>query len=209
MAGISLNRVGGTTGWHITPENAQNLVDAFNAAARLGCECHCSAVPSGPDPSAPGLYIVQWSFNLTPHGETTKSGGIGDWIVYEAGTARLYRWPDMPSTFTTEEVPLDWAATMSAPILEALPGLTARLTFPQPTSPNGPFNYTFSGGTPGADPAPITPISRPVVNADGNLFAEFTGLSEGAQYDAVVTVTTPYPDITATSVTSNTITAGS
>lgn len=209
MTGVDLNRIGGKTqGWHIVPDNAQGLVDAFNAAARLGCECICRAYPLAPDPASPGLYVVNWSLSLTPRGEVTKTGGVGDWIVYETGTARLYHWPDMPSTFTTSQVPLEWAALSTPPHLDARPGLVARLTFPQPTSPNGPFNYTFLGGAAGGNLGPITSTSdTPEVHDNGDLFVEFAGLTADTQYQAAVTVTTPYPDISATSPPSNTMTA--
>jgi hypothetical protein len=116
-------------------------------------------------------------------------------IVYGKGTGQVGNALDFVDTFTAN-TPLAWAATTTAPVATAEAGLTATLTFPQPTSADGPFTYALNGPGTGT-------FSQPDTN--GQITCTITGLTAG-QASWTVGVSTPYSGVGATSVASNTIT---
>lgn len=121
----------------------------------------------------------------------------GDWLCADT-TGVKGMTNDAYAAQFTQNVPIEWAATTTPPQAVAGAGLTATLTFPQPTSANRPFTYTADG--PGT-------IGEFVTAPDGTVTAQVTGLADGAECSWTITVNTQYPGVTATSVASNTITA--
>jgi hypothetical protein len=118
-------------------------------------------------------------------------------IVYGKGTGQVGNALDFVNTFT-DNTPVVWAATTAAPVATAEAGLTATLVFPQPTSADGPWTYALNGPGTGTFSAP---------DANGNVTANITGLTEGASSSWTITVNTTYTGVTATSVATVAVTA--
>jgi hypothetical protein len=113
---------------------------------------------------------------------------------------RIIKAADMNKSGLTVDVPIVWDATTNPPVAAAGPNGTATLTFPPPSSPNGPFTYGLAangGGTFGAQE----------VDVAGNLVFPITGLTAGQEYSWTPNVTTQYSDDgTVNALPSNTIT---
>jgi len=169
-------------------------------------------------------YPGGWRIKLSRANDADQFAYQGDWIMAtDVGYSDIDGWQvrsvsrayiygvsaGLPGTAVdfvdmfTAITPLVWTPV---PNLTAESGLTAALSFLQPTSPNGPFTYVVNltdvtaNTTTGSTPTPS-------VDASGNVTMTISGLIEGHEYRATVTVNTQYPGITATSEVTNTITA--
>ncbi|ORV87023.1 hypothetical protein AWC11_16505 [Mycobacterium interjectum] len=124
--------------------------------------------------------------------------------IYGFSTGLVGTATDFVNTFTAN-TPIVWAATTTAPTATAETGLSMQLAFPQPTSADGPFTYSYTltdqTASTTAEPVGFTPTL-----VDGNAAAAIPDLTEGHEYSATVTVTDHYGQ-TATSLASNTVTA--
>jgi hypothetical protein len=107
----------------------------------------------------------------------------------------------------TANVPLVWPTDV--PSLTAQGGLTATLSFLQPTSPNGPFTYVVNLTDVTANTTTEITPTTPSMDPSGNVTISIPVPVEGHEYRATVTVNTQYPGVTATSEVTNTITAAS
>lgn len=125
-------------------------------------------------------------------------------IVYGRGAGQVGTATDFINTFTAD-TPLAWAP--SAPTASAQTGSELVLSFPAPTSADGPWTwqYTLTDHTANTTGSPTT-FTPTTSSPDGNLVATITGLTAGHDYTATVTCTDHYSH-TATSPASDTVTA--
>jgi hypothetical protein len=174
-----------------------------------------------------------WRIKLTRPNEPELIAYPNDWIlVTDAGyddqngwqiqsTSRAYvygrstgmsgtaaNFVDMFTIKPDNDNPLEWPATdTSPPLLMAQPGLTMLLTFSQPVSANGPFDYTVNL----TDITDNTTVDlTPQWDMDDNGLVSMTipDLIELHEYSATVDVkSTKYTGVTATSTESTRATA--
>lgn len=151
----------------------------------------------------PGDWILVTDATYTDEdGWTVQSTSRA--TVYGVSAGLVGTASDFVSTFTSN-TPIVWVSTATAPTATAETGLSMQLAFPQPTSADGPFTYSYTltdhTASTTAEPVAFTPTVT-----DGNCTDTITGLTEGHEYSATITVTDHYSQ-TATSLASNTVTA--
>ena len=160
--------------------------------------------PSLPDQVAwPGDWILVTDATYDNTTQQWTVASTTQAIVYGTGTGQVGTPADFINTFTADTT-LAWAA--SAPTASAQTGSELVLSFPAPTSADGPWTWEHTltdhtSNTTGS-PTAFTPTTGP----DGNLTTTLTGLTVGHDYSATVTCTDHYSH-TATTLASNTVTA--
>ncbi|OIN79356.1 hypothetical protein BMG05_18395 [Mycobacterium malmoense] len=157
-------------------------------------------------PPSTGITFVR----VTPwqaDGVTKTVANPGDWIAVD-GSALLGMTNTAYAAEFTQDVPLEWATTTTAPVATAAAGLNATIVVAQPTSANRPFTYVvnLTDETAGTT-TQVTPT--PTVDSAGNvtLPLDNNNLTDGHTYHATVTVTTQYAGVTATSAQTASFTA--
>ena len=145
-------------------------------------------------PDAPSFVMCR-IIPVQLDGVAATPANPGGWVAIDDHGIRGMSNDDYAAQFT-QNVPVEWAATTTAPVATLNDDSSVTLSFPQPTSANRPFTYTAAGdGT----------IGQFSTDGNGQVSAKITGLAAG-DHSWTVTVNTQYPGVTATSVASNTIT---
>ncbi|ORW24007.1 hypothetical protein AWC19_00170 [Mycobacterium palustre] len=136
--------------------------------------------------------IRPWSADGAQQNGVADPGG---WLAVDGTNVVGMSNVDYAAQFT-QNVPLEWAATTTAPVATLNEDGTVTLTFPQPTSANRPFTYTATG------PGTVGPFTT---DPSGSVSATITGLTGDTLGPWTVECATQYEGVTATSVASNTI----
>lgn len=178
------------TAWQITQANALDVEEALATVAQLGWK---GTTTDYIQPNSGGTLV--WTVGLSRSGYATLTGYNGNWIVSDGTNVTILTNPVFISTYTVN-VALAWAPTTIAPTATLNPDSTVTLSFPQPTSPNGPWTYSASGGG---------TVGEFSTDVNGNVTAQTSVLSAG-DYTWTVTVATQYEGVTATSAATQTIT---
>lgn len=202
MASITVNRVIPATinAVLVGPNTAQDVAGVLEAATRFG---YRSTVLWYADA---GSGAPSWMATISKPGYPDQVAFNGYWLVVVNTTVTVYTPQAFINTFTSN-IPLVWAATDTAPIAEALPELEAAITFPAPTSANGPFVYTVTVTDETTQTTAEATLSGDPIVSDDQITLTATGLTQDDTYSFTVTVTTQYDGVTATSLSTNTVTA--
>lgn len=186
------------TAWLVSTATASDVVTALAAAVELGYQANVKAMNQN--------GAVTFSITLASSGYPSLTVSNGNWLVSNGTSMSVYTAAQFVATYTAD-TPMIWAPTSTPPVAAAESGLTATITFPQPTSANGPWTYTATYTDTTANTTGTATISGgPVLNgSDVTITVE--GLIEGDDYTFEVTCDTTYDGVTATSVASNSITA--
>lgn len=162
----------------ISPFDSADTVEGLGRAAVLGYTGITKTCVQ-PNTSPPA---VLWTLTLSKPGAKDQTAYAGDWLVCDSRNAWVLTNSAFIAEFTTD-TPLEWNA--GAPAVEALPADQVLLTFPQPTSPCGPFTYTAT-----SEAGPLNIVDQSVV--DGVVSLRGDGLITDQEYAFTVTVSTPY-----------------
>lgn len=178
----------------ISPIDSSDTVEGLGKAAILGYTgTTTTAVQPNTDPP-----VVVWTLKLSKPGARDQVAYAGDWFVCDGHQVQVLKTPDLVAKFTAD-VDLVWDD--AAPVAVALPADQVVVTFPQPTSPCGPFTYTATT----QDGEPLNVVSQTVEN--GVVTLKGDGLITGHDYTFTVAVTTQYGETPVTSAASDAITA--
>lgn len=165
-----------TTAWLISASTANDAVIALNTIKGLGWT---GLVNTG-----------NWSIGLTRSGsKDTLTVSNGSWIVSDGLHVDFLSNADYIATYTSN-VPLEWAATTTAPVMVPLTGQRATLTCPAPTSANGPWTYSVVLTDVTADTT--INITDSPTSSNGVLSWAVSNLVVGDQYTAQITCGTQY-----------------
>lgn len=178
--------------WQISETTAPDVMEALAVAASVG---YTGKVTSHIEPNS---SVLVWQITLSRTGYADAMGGTGDWMVYDGTAFAIYSNPDFVDRFTTD-IPLMWDASLSA---ASQPG-GASLSFPAPTSPNGPFTYTVLATD--SQGSTVNAILGGPSEGNGRVALTVGGLTAGFIYTFTVTVHTRY-GFEATSAPSNAVT---
>ena len=160
--------------------------------------------PSLPDQFAwPGDWVLVTDATYNAASNTWTVASTTQAIVYGIGQGQIGTRQDFVNTFTADTA-LVWDA--AAPTVVAETGGAVTVSFPAPTSSDGPWtwSYTLTNTTAATKPAPPTPFTP--TNTNGVLTTTIDGLTASDEYTLTVTCTDNYGN-TATSAPSNTVTA--
>lgn len=184
-----------TTAWQITPKNPADTMIALASIAQAGYTG--SATIQG------GTQV--WHITLTHSIYPSITLYEYAWITFDGINARMYANNDDFIATYTANVPLAWSGVSTAPVAMPQSGGQAIITFPQPTSPNGPWTYSVSAtNVTKSDTALATAVGQSKV-LNGQVSLTVGGLALGADYTFTVSLTTQYGG-SATSLVSNQIT---
>lgn len=201
MSSVTVNRLNpaSITAVLVSPATVADVAAVLESATSFG---YRSSVAWGTNQN----NQPTWMATLSLPGYPDQQANPGDWLVVEESIVTVYTPSDFINTFTGN-VPVVWAATSAtAPVASALPGLQATITFPAPTSINGPFTYTAEVNDETAETTTAATLVGSPVSADGQISITVSELVEGDECNFTVTVNTQYEGVTATSVSSSTIT---
>lgn len=184
------------TAWLISTATAGDCVVALNTIAALGWK---GTITSAVQPNSGGAVV--WDVTLTRSGYPTLKGTNNCWIVSDGEHVDIFTSQQFQAIYTAD-VEMQWAAIESPPFAQSVAGGGATVTFPVPTSPNGPFTFTVvATNTTTGNKSQLTD------QAEINGIVTFTAsdLVDGDEYTFVATAATPYG--TTQSAVSNPITA--
>lgn len=162
--------------WCVSLETAGDVVAALNTIKPLGWSGQINS--------------SNWSIVLTRAGtKDSFTAGNGSWIVFDGIHVDLLTNDQLISTYT-DNVPLVWPATTTAPVLVPIAGQQATLTCPAPTSVNGPWTYSVSLTDSTAQST--SEFTSPPTVANGVLTWTISDLVVGDEYTAQITCNTQY-----------------
>lgn len=205
MAPVSLGLITppSITGWYISQETALDVEEGLAYLATLGWAGDTS------DRMQPNSTSLMWTVTLSKPGYTNLIGSEGQWIVCDGINVSIVSAAQLVALYTAN-VALTWVPTTTAPVASARSGQQATLSFPQPSSPNGPWTYavTQTDTTSGPTTQAATLVGNPSVDVNGNVTLMVEDLVAGHVYTFVVTITaTNYAGVSATSVATVAVTA--
>lgn len=177
--------------WCVSLETAGDVVTALNTIKPLGWSGQINS--------------SNWSIVLTRAGtKDSFTAGNGSWIVFDGIHVDLLTNDQLISTYT-DNVPLVWPATATAPVLVPIAGQQAILTCPAPTSVNGPWTYSVTITDSTANTT-STITDQPTL-VDRMLTWTVSDLVVGDQYTAQVGCSTQYGGEPVLSLVTDPITA--
>lgn len=140
---------------------------------------------------------------VRPDGVASSVANPGDWLAADSSGVRGMT-NDVYASQFTQNMPIEWTATATAPVASIGTDGKAVLTFPQPTSANRPFAYAVKQHESGDAVGVVGDPS--VVDGAVTLALDFAPTADAVSFVVHVDAT-DYAGVEADSLASNTVTA--